>query len=121
MRGARGRGQERTLYLVSRRLRAAWITIASLSAFAAVEIGLEARRDGESFASATPVLVFASVVVLLAAVSYGLHRIVDKALQDEAWRQAALDAFVAGIVGPLLWFLLAVAETLQECTFGPGC
>jgi drug/metabolite transporter (DMT)-like permease len=106
---------------MNRGLRAAWWAIAAVAATAGVALALAARHHAESFASARPVLVFASVLVLLAVLSYALHRTIAKAPPDEARRQAALDTVVAGVAGPMLWFAIAVVEAIRECSFGAGC
>jgi drug/metabolite transporter (DMT)-like permease len=106
---------------VNRGRRAAWWAIAAVAAAAGVQLALAARHDAESFDSTRPVLVFGSVLVLLAVIGYALHRTVAKAPPDEARRQAALDTVVAGIAGPMLWLAIVLVQTLEECSFGPGC
>ncbi len=98
-----------------------WLLGACVLAAVGLEFGLDARGRAESWHSSTPVLVYVAVVAVLGAVSYLLHRALGRSSSAGARREAALDTVLVAVGGASLLFVVLIAFTIQQCSFGPGC
>jgi hypothetical protein len=96
--------------------------VASVAACLGLGWALFDHPDGHSAVRPTAALRYLAVMLALAAVSYALHRRAFRASPPAARQSATLDAvLVGGCLAPLLFFVIVLVETIQECRFGDGC
>jgi hypothetical protein len=105
-----------------RRLRTAWLVVASVLACAGLGESLEAKDVSERDLNPTSLSLYLGVVLLLAAVSYAVHLALIREPPDTARRRALGDALLVGVLtGPTLLLVVALAAVIKDCSFGTGC
>ena len=103
-------------------VRVAWVAAACVIAFGGLVWALDARSRGESLANVGTFARYALVGVAIAVAGYAVYRFGSRLAHRAAWQKAALDAVVAVvIVGPAIFFAVAVATWVDQCSTGPGC
>jgi hypothetical protein len=115
---------DRSVRLVTwgRRLHIAWLVVASVLACVGLGESLEAKDVSERYLNPTSLSLYLGVVLLLAAVSYAVHRALIREPPDKSRRRAVADVMLAGaLIGPTLLLAVILAGTIRDCSFGTGC
>jgi hypothetical protein len=103
-------------------IRLLWLLVASVIAFAALGVALDASPDGEPVFGPVAFAIYAPALVLLGIAAYALHRRAPGTPVGAAPVRAAIDAGLAGLVGgPLLLIVVVVVTTIHDCATGAGC
>jgi hypothetical protein len=105
-----------------RRLHTAWLLVASVMACVGLGISLETKDVNERYLNPTSLVLYLGVVLLLAAISYAVHRALIHEPSQKARCGAVTDAALAGaLTGPTLLLIVILAATIRDCSFGTGC
>jgi hypothetical protein len=103
-------------------IRLLWLVVASVIAFVALGVALDASPDGEPVLGPLAVAIYAPVVVALGVGAYVLHRRAPGTPEGAAPARAVIDAGLAGLVGgPALLLVVVVVTTIRDCATGTGC
>jgi hypothetical protein len=103
-------------------IRLLWLVVASVIAFAALGLALDASPDGEPVLGPLALAIYGPVVVVLGVGAYVLHRRAPGTPAGAATARAVIDAALAGFVGgPALLLVVVVAATIHDCATGTGC
>lgn len=102
--------------------RALWVALAGVAACVGLGVALWSFHEGsEHVLSVYALLRYAVVVLALAPLSYAVERLVFRLPPTLARTRAVVDAAIAGLlVGPVLYAVLELVETVRECSSG-GC
>ncbi len=104
------------------KLHVAWLLVASVLACVGLGMSLETKEVNERYLNLTSLSLYLGVVVLLAAISYLVHRALIREPSKKARCGAVTDAALAGaLIGPTLLFTVILAATIRDCSFGTGC
>jgi Ca2+/H+ antiporter len=103
-------------------VRATCVVLGTILACLGLAACLNASAQGESRANPTSAALYLGVMLLLAAALYTINRAVLRQPPSTARRATAIDTLLTTIItGPALLFLIALATTIHDCSFGPGC
>jgi hypothetical protein len=115
-------GSRGTRVAVPSGIRLLWLIVASVIAFAALGVALDASPEGEAVLAPVALAIYAPALVLLGVAAYALHRRAPGTPEGAAPARAVIDAGLAGLVGgPVLLIVTVVITTIHDCATGTGC